>query len=113
MWGREPAHSRCSQNTSHQLLQMMGTVKTRHLPSAALGLPAIPMRVPGPLLSYPLDVFGLTPGACWETVLYPQLTSPATENAAGTPEVIVALSSSRSSVLPAHLSPHLSGLRGL
>lgn len=51
---------------------MMGTVKTRHLPSAALGLPAIPKRVPGPLLSYPLvDVFRLTPGACWETVLYP------------------------------------------
>lgn len=40
---REPAHSRCSQNTSHQLLQMTATVKTGHLPSAALGLPAIPV----------------------------------------------------------------------
>ena len=45
--GRDSDHSRYSTNTSHQLLQMTATVKTRHLPSAALGLPSIQVETLG------------------------------------------------------------------
>lgn len=46
--GRDPASSTYSQTTSHQLLQMKVTVKTRHLPSTVLVLPSIQVETLGP-----------------------------------------------------------------